>query len=225
MQPAGVFDERAGGDVGTGGGGLALFDKLAVTVVDEADAAGFEVFHQCAGAADGGDAEGRTQAVAAGALDEYELGFCRERCRHPLPIDFPVGSERNFAVGNAEVGERAGDRPRVADDRLHGVVWGAGYGQQFVARPQQAEKDGGQSVGAGDEVAADKSFFRTEDVGPNRVERVAPGVAVSVTGGGAEVVVAYLMAAEGVEDPGGVAAGDGVDAGEQGGRFFEGGGG
>ena len=101
-----------------------------------------------------------------------------------------------------------------ADDPQQGVVGGPHGGHQHVPRLQTAVQGGGDGVGTVDELNAHQGGLGAEDLGVDLVQLVPAQVVVAVAGGTGEVGVGHPVGLEGVQHPGGVLLGDGVDTGK-----------
>ena len=101
-----------------------------------------------------------------------------------------------------------------ADHPQQGVVGGPHSGHQHVPRLQTAVQGGGDGVGAVDELDAYQSRLGAENLGVDLVQLVPAQVVVAVAGSAGEVGVGHSVGLEGVQHPGGVLLGDGVDTGK-----------
>ena len=88
---AGIFDQRPDGDVGAVLRRLRLFDKFAVTVVDEDAARKSALTHEGAGGGDLFLAERVSPFVAARALNEHDLdGRVRKPRADAVKVELPM---------------------------------------------------------------------------------------------------------------------------------------
>ena len=194
---AGIFDQRPDGDVGAALRRLRLFDKFAVTVVDE-DAAFKAAFpHEGAGGGDLFLAERVSPFIAARALNEHDLdGRVRKPRTDAVIVELPF-RQIAFFEGNAVVGQRA---DALAGDHLvQGVVRVTGDGKESVARTQEAEQPHGEGVRTRKDVGRNDAGFRAEDVGKQGAEGIPALVAVAVAAGGREVAQGDAVVLEGLQ--------------------------
>lgn len=196
---AGVLDERAGHDVGTGLRRLLVVDEFAVAVVDEADAVGLDAVDFRRDGADVLDGERAAHAVAARALDLDHLRLVGDDVLDMGHVDF-TRNHRQLVVEHAEFLEGARAWVVVADDRLHRVVRLARQRDELITGAQDAEEHGRQGMRARDELRAHERALRAEDLGVELLELAAADVVVGVARRRVEVRVGDAAFAHRVED-------------------------
>ena len=135
---AGVFDERAGDNIGAGFNRFFFGGEFAVAVVDKADrlrAYGFDGLNDFA---DVGNLQGRPRAVAAGTLNQHQL-----RLRRPyfFPDAFQIIGvvlQRHFIIYDALFLQGMRRFVGIADNALHRVVRRADEGYHRIAVLQES---------------------------------------------------------------------------------------
>ena len=211
---AGVFDEGAHHQVGPHVGGLDGLHELPVAVVHDDRRVGIGLLDDAAHLPDLRHRQGRAGGVPLGALDEHRLHpGAGGRLGHSIQVGLVV-KELYLLILDAVVFQGPVALVHRADHPQQGVVGGPHSGYQHVPRLQTAVQGGGDSVGTVDELDAYQGGLGAEDLGVDLVQLVPAQVVVAVAGGTGEVGVCYPMGLEGVQHPGGVLLGDGVDTGK-----------
>ena len=211
---AGVFNEGTHHQVGPHVGGLHGLHELPVAVVHDDRRVRVGLLDHAAHLPDLRHRQGGAGRVPLGALDEHRLHpGIGGRLGHPLQVGLVV-KKFYLPVFDAVVFQGTVSLVHRADHPQQGVVGGPHSGHQHVPRLQTAVQGGGDGVGAVDELDAHQGGLGAEDLGVDLVQLVPAQVVVAVAGGAGEVGVGHPVGLEGVQHPGGVLLGDGVDAGE-----------
>ena len=117
-----IFDEGTGNDIGTGFKRFFFGSKFAVAIVDEANSLGAHALYSRRNLADIVNREGRTGAVATGALDQnhFRLLFLARRADAVQIVG--VSLEGHFFITDALFLEGTRRFPGIANDALHRIV-------------------------------------------------------------------------------------------------------
>ena len=197
---AGVLDEAAHHEVGTGLTGFLFLGELAVAVVHKDDDVGVGGAGGVGDPADGVEVEGVALQIAAAALDVAHLR-ARGLLGDQLIVRGEVILQRRFVVPDAVVHQGAGALALAVqtDDAFQRVVGTARGGQQGIARPQQAEEGHRQRVGAALELAAHQRILCAHDLRKDLLQLGTAGIPQAVAGGAQHIGGGHLGIGKGLE--------------------------
>ena len=186
-----VLDERACDDVRTDLCRLDLLGEFAVAVIDHDGRSRIDLTHGLADFADFLNGKRLADAVAAAALNEYQLDIliCR-RCLDGRQVRLAV-LEVNLLVADAVAFHTAA--VIAGDGVLQRVIRRSGNGQHGVAGLDGGEHRAGQRVCAVHKADAHECGLSTENIGVDFVERITTVVVVAIAGRTGKQVVGYTV--------------------------------
>ena len=175
-----VLDKRACDDVRTDLRRLDLLSEFAVAVIDHDGRSRIDLTHGLADSADFLNGECLADAIAAAALDEYQLDIliCR-RCLDGRQVRLTV-LEVNLPVADAVALHAAA--VIAGDGVLQRVIRRSGDGQHGVAGLDGGKHRAGQRVCAVYKADAHECGLGAENIGVDLVERVTAVVIIAVAG-------------------------------------------
>ena len=196
-----ILDQGTGHQVGPHGGGFELLHQLAIAVVHEAEAIGPDRLHPLAEPPDRGHRQGGAPAVTAAALDQYHPSGRCQGLLQPFLIHQALGRERQFVVGDAEVGQGAGAAAPQADHFFQCVVGAAGEREQPITGPQHPEEGRRDGMGAAHELHPHGGRLGLQHPGEHPIEGLAAEVAVAVAAHRGKVMHPQALDREGRQHP------------------------
>lgn len=121
-----------------------------------------------------------------------------------VEVEGAAGRKLDLPVPHAKVGERAAQPVAGAaaqpDDLLKRVIWRTAHPEQLLPGPQHAVERARDGVRAREALHAHERRLGAQQLRVDRVERLAPEVAVAISINTIEVVRADAVAPEGGED-------------------------
>ena len=197
---AGVLDEAAHHEVGTGLAGFFRLGELAIAVVHKDDDLRVGGAGGVGDLPDGGQIERIPLQIAPAALDVADLG---PRCLlgDEVIIRGEIRLQRGFVVLHAVIHQSAGALALAVqtDDAFQRIVGAAGGSQQGVPCPQQAEQGHGQRMGAALELAADEGILGPHHFCKDLLQLGAAGIPQAVTGGAQHIGGGHLGVRKGFQ--------------------------
>ena len=148
---AGVFNEGADYQIRANVGGFKLIHKFAVAVVTDADGGGVCFANYGKNLSDYVDGKAGAGGIAAAALNVGH--FCAANRRgNGVKIHAAVRQHGQLFINYAEFLQRAD--ALAVDNALQGVIGRSGKGNHNISGAQNAEKRGGNCVGAAHKIVA-----------------------------------------------------------------------